>query len=118
MEFTLDYSKWRCGAISNKQLGEGPTALLNEWGYQCCLGQFSEQLGFSRESLLNKAYPGSISNRKQSDIFCHIDIGTTTFAQKAININDSDQTTPEQKIEALKQLFSEHGHSITVINQP
>lgn len=122
MEFTLDYSKWRCGSNGINKLGDGWTYLLNPQGYQCCIGQFSSQIGYTKSDLMEVGSPtGSSKVLDDEDIFTSLTVigkCNTPLTRRAISINDEESTTPQQKIEALQQLFSEHGHSITVINQP
>jgi hypothetical protein len=123
MDFILDYSKWRCGGDDSNKLGEGETLLLNKEGYQCCLGQFCSQLGFELGDLYDKTYPSEIEQKQRIPsigIFTSdfSDFGDTDLTDAAVAINDNIDTTPQEKIDALKELFSEHGHTITVINQP
>lgn len=116
----LDYSTWRCGNDGEQRLGEGATCLLNNEGYMCCLGQFTPQLNPDMDKALmaDKFYPQ----------FLHTEIPyitelikghycDTTLARKAAGINDSN-TTPEEKIEKLQELFTKEGFTIQVINKP
>ena len=41
----------------------------------------------------------------------------TDLSNKAMTINDRITTTPEEKILALKELFSKEGYEIEVINK-
>lgn len=129
-KLTLDYSTWRCGGNKNSEniLGEGPTQLLNGKGYMCCLGQFSLQLDEELEpkDIITKGDPADI----QKNIFGLVDMReddwqeddyiylNSALSSNAIEINDNEETTPEQKIEKLKELFSSYDFEIDVINKP
>lgn len=118
----LDYSKWRCGEYSENKLGVGKTALLNDEGFMCCLGQFGLQLNpaLTECDIKGEGEPG--------DLKCYItllsqenDEGryiSTNLSVEAIDINDKKETTPEVKIELLKKLFGEYDCEIEVINNP
>jgi hypothetical protein len=120
----LDYSKWRCGGDGNSEnkLGTGFTGLCNRSGFLCCLGQFSLQLNtdITEFDLIGQSEP--------QDLNVPIELLTTggeysfitisDLSGKAIKINDNMDTTPETKIELLKELFSPEGYEIEVINQP
>lgn len=121
---TLDYSKWRSGGgfkTSHNQLGIGPTALHNELGFQCCLGQFSLQLGkCSIEDILNKTMPDDLKKKIR---LLNKSIGdnnyvNTIFSNKAVAINDDMDTTPSQKITLLRKLLKTKGLLLRVINRP
>jgi len=123
----LDYSKWRCGGNSVNKIGESGTEMLNEQGYMCCLGQFSLQL--NKEIEMKDIY-GTFGPSKLKAIPILNEpaqtierIGMNPFensyiSQKAIVINDDEHTTPEQKIELLKELFATVDCEIEVINKP
>lgn len=128
----LDYATWRCGKKGEHALGEGDTALLNPEGYMCCLGQFSFQLKpeLTKENVMNRATPAALESYGlveglepfvQYIHFLDSEDGyasSTDLTIKAININDNPDTTPLEKIEALKELFSERGYEIEVVNLP
>lgn len=117
----LDYSKWRCGENGSNQLGQGDTYLLNEEGFQCCLGQFSTQLSDEvNEHLLGEAEPSGIPVYIP-DLNRHLgkkDYINTNLSNDAININDDVNTSPDRKIALLKRLFGTKGYEIEVINHP
>ena len=111
----LDYSKWRCGEGSEYSVGEGGTALLNEEGYMCCLGQFGKQMGMNDEEMLNKGEPIECNTHTQVPLFIN---DNYSFVADAISINDDELTTPERKIELLKERLDIEGIELEVINKP
>jgi len=120
MEFIIDRSKWRCGGtLEHNSKGLGKTRLLNSEGYMCCLGQVSKQLGCSDESLLFTETPYSINDDeidKVRDVLLTDNRYHNNLSLKAIDIND-DNTIIKEKEVLLKELFKEHGHSITFIGK-
>lgn len=120
----LDESTWRCGRDAEEtenSRGKGPTALLNEQGYMCCLGQFSLQLAkLKKEQLLMKSVPMYV------DVYIPFLTRKSTFGIEnnefivppAIEINDNECTSVDEKVEKLKELFSKHGYEIKFIPTP
>ena len=118
-KFILDYSKWRCGFHGDHALGKGVTALLNDQGYMCCLGQWSKQLGATDDELMHKVSPWHIKRvlpalTKATEYgFCNTDL-----AIRAMSINDCGDTTPERKINELTELLAPYNIELEVINIP
>lgn len=124
---TLDLAKWRCGGNTSEptnRMGEGRTMLCNGEGYMCCLGQFAPQINPKvKDAIL---YTGDPYNIKINgvDIFVESlnfknEMGSmynTDLSIAAININDDEETTVQEKIEKLKTLFENEGYTIVVIN--
>lgn len=122
----LDYSKWRSGFNGKNKVGEGDTCLLNDEGFMCCLGQFSPQINTSIKLEDMKGW-GSPNELNIEIDFLSVpstdDDGEkifldTNLTQQAIGINDDQTTTPQEKINLLKELFLGVGFTIEVINQP
>lgn len=109
----LDYSKWRCGGDSDYKVGEGVVALFNDQGFMCCLGQFGKQQGMTDDEMLNKGEP--IECKTQVPLFIN---DTYSFVIDAIDINDDETTTPEIKIELLRERLGIEGIELEVINKP
>lgn len=109
----LDYSKWRCGDDGDHSLGEGPTKLLNEYGFMCCLGQFGQQMGVPEHEMDDMGEPCECNT--QIELFTE-DNGV--FVMQAISVNDEPGTTPEEKISAIRTLLSGRGIELEVINKP
>lgn len=123
---TLNYATWRSGGdtrlhsclIPANVLGTGQTALLNDEGYMCCLGQFSAQQGIKKKLLLNVTSPAYIRVPYLIKNFL-LDNGVNSmFSINAMEINDDNKTTPEEKIKLLKVLCKEEGFILRVINKP
>lgn len=127
-DLTLDYKKWICGQPDDNDSvkvnchGKGYTKLLNERGFQCCLGQFIEQAGCKKLALRDKSYPRNIKspiiglNRK----FSHSYTGftDTKLSIKAAGINDNKDTTITEKVIQLRKLFASKGYTIHLKNFP
>lgn len=133
-KLVLDYSKWRCGGdftdAPGNQLGEGPTMLLNEQGFMCCLGQFSLQLDTDLDEydICNLGEPADLDQEVTLLCYTEGDVDpaaeddehtthSTILSDKAIAINDDGDTTPEEKIAQLRELFGAAGYEIEVINK-
>lgn len=118
----LDYNTWRCGgSIGKNVLGKGQVALLNDEGYMCCLGQFSLQLNKTIKKEDMRSYSSPISLNKSIELLTEQQpYGriNSTLSSNAMGINDNPHTTPEEKIKALKKLFTKEGYKISVINKP
>lgn len=122
-ELTLDRSKWICGSpnynfTTLNCLGKGNVLLLNEEGYMCCLGQFALELGATMSQIYGMGAPSTVIDFNNDLLIDnnntnHLD---STFSLKAININDDQRTTVEEKIELLTQLCNEYDIKLKVIN--
>lgn len=137
-ELILDYSKWRCGDDGENKVGSGTTALLNDQGFMCCLGQWCQQLGAPDNELLNNGEPQEVKTaidlfveveKHNYEYFCHergeyvseeiIDGKCgNTLAGDCITINDNADTTAQEKITQLTELLAQNGITLKVINQP
>ena len=104
---TLDYTKWRCGSRGEHKHGNGPTRLLNEDGYMCCLGQFMAQAGCPATVLLGYGAPATVvdvSRVRVPELLPEKDddFAGCSLTNRALNINDNKfLTTPER----VKQLL-------------
>ena len=144
MKLILDYNTWRCGGdavisqfdgedgslfkeVNNpNSLGEGTTNLLNVEGFMCCLGQFSPQINNEIKvmDMQGLAEPHEIG--QEIGLLCTESIfddgydkfSDTRLSIHAIEINDSTNTTPLEKIVLLKELFAKADCEIEVINLP
>lgn len=117
----LDYSKWRCGGdgeASENVLGEGTTHLLNNFGFSCCLGQWSRQLGASDDDLLDKGDPSELIFRIPIFLSSGLPHCNSKLANDCIDVNDHMATTPEEKIEKLSKILAKEGIELEVINKP
>lgn len=134
----LDYSTWRCGDKGDHTLGDGDTALRNDQGFMCCLGQWSIQCGANVDELIGRGEPSEIETPIHlfvieqthtdydfdpvtgEEVLTAIPDGktNTVLAIEAMSINDNSTTTPEEKIIALTELLANAGVVLEVINKP
>jgi hypothetical protein len=101
----VNRATWRCGSYNDYKHGIGPTYLLNEQGFMCCLGHCSLQLGATEKDILDKAGPSSVRINLGP---LHKDDGyTSVLAEKAMEINDDEYTREERELK-LTKLFAEY----------
>jgi hypothetical protein len=120
-KFVLDVSKWRCGGgtTSGVRLGKGDTALLNEFGYMCCLGQFCKQEGLPEIDLIEIGEPYELEKEVPLLTLLNEDgYINSAFSKKAMDINDDECTTVLQKINQLRELFATVDIELEVVNIP
>lgn len=116
----IDRKKWRTGGDSCYKTGSGPTLLLNDKGYMCCLGFDALRKGLSKKDILNVGEPEDIFDDENDDIrneklnkYYGEGFSWTT---EAIHINDDGETTPLEKEILLTQVFDEQGIKLTFKN--
>lgn len=120
----LDCKTWRCGGDEHLEktplencLGKGETVLLNKEGYMCCLGQFSLQVNpeLKSKDILFKGAPDVVE----------CDLGflqgnhcnNSDFSNIAVEINDDDTTTLQQKLLGLAMLCAAEDIELQVKNE-
>lgn len=119
MKVTIDRSKWRCGCLPNRN-GTGPTSLLNEYGYMCCLGFVAKAYGLDEGDIFQVSSPHYSTIPKDhpymqlmhSPIKTHI--STETLMDLAIDLNDGDALKFLRE-EKLINLFSSQNVEIEFI---
>ena len=123
MIYELDVSKWKSG---NEHLdpdnvwGVGITALLNDDGYMCCLGQFALQKGVAPETLLNKDDPNDIDVIYDENFQMINDLNeliNTPFANHLIQHNDRCGLTPLERINKIRSELRFYGHDLIIKNE-
>lgn len=130
----IDRTKWRTGADGEFKTGEGKTSLLNDLGFMCCLGFECLRRGLKREEILSEGDPvdvfysteayqsNELAAKFGSLLTDHEDeegdkiFENSEFVNKAININDDEKTTREEKEKLLLDLFAGEGIEIEFIN--
>lgn len=122
--YTLDVSKWRCGGESRtNSLGIGPTKMLNQQGYMCCLGQFSGQ---DPDALLDEATPACVAKviggeAYDSNFVIRYKVSgnyePTDLAGDLMEVNDDKLTSPAEKVEQIRALLAQEGHELMVIDE-
>ena len=126
--YVLDYTTWRSGVNSSRRLGDGPTKLLNDDGYSCCLGQFAQQKGIKNKDLLQLIEPEQLANAlstgydknfirlvdtEEGEFFFN-----TELTQWLINANDSPTLTPAKKLFKIRRLLHDAGCRLVIKNMP
>lgn len=111
-KFIINRSVWKCA-----NHGNGATALLNEYGFMCCLGQVSSQLGVTDGELLHRATPAMCDHTDKINILVHHDCQeyNSQLAVDAIALNDDatiDRKTREAK---LQKLFKKNGYDLEFV---
>lgn len=124
--FTIDRSKWRCGGNIEPR-GKGPTQMLNQEGYMCCLGQIGRQLGCPDDQMLEYGVPcecGAYFEYEDEWGDWHDEwkfppewkgILDGKFVSEAIAINDSEEPTDTQRERSLERLAEQYGLRIDFI---
>lgn len=112
----LKKETWRCGGDGIYRNGEGETALRNDQGFMCCLGQFSIQMDpdVSEQDIIDVGEPFELSNSFGLEDLVH-DGMNSELSVNAININDDENTTMDEKIILLQELFLGYNYQIEVI---
>lgn len=122
IKVVIDRGKWRTGSCGRDQTGKGDTALLNKEGYMCCLGFCMVASKVAKKNLLGVSAPGSCliqdaidpnKARRSSGVRALTQKSSLTkfknsiFAHNAMDINDSVESTPEEKEQQLLKLFKD-----------
>lgn len=121
-EFIIDRSKWKAGGFHTKnEIGIGPTCLLNESGYMCCLGQISRQLGWPIYMIKNYASPSDayccIKDTKVNKKILLNKEDDSEFAIEAMKINDDSKLSNRQRESKLKSLGKKFGLDIKFVGK-
>jgi len=111
----LDEATWRCGqdSCSKNSRGYSETCLENDKGFLCCLGQFSRQIDKKIGDMVDLFEPCEINavvsllTKKEG-----CSIVNTKLSKSAMEINDDETTTVEEKVKKLKTIFKRRGVSI------
>lgn len=113
--YTIDESKWRSASC-----GEGPTLLLNQQGYMCCLGQVMEQDG--AKGLLEESFPHCVSESLTGPHWTvdrlYFSIRNSAMAGEMMNVNDSDALNHDERKRRLTELFDEAGFDLEFVGDP
>ena len=125
--FIINRKRWRCGCTAvdpRNRHGTGSTLLQNAIGFQCCLGQISEQLGVEAAALVGKRTPSSLIcvSREESEIgkllvpMLMSSTGShSQFSLDAMSINDSANTSRQQKEQLLIEAALRHDITLTFV---
>lgn len=115
--FVVSRATWLRGSFRE-------SSLLDRSGRQCCLGFVAEQLGVSRDLLLDESMPEDLD--AQSPAFACISgvlaniVGqrgeNTVLANAAIAINDDGDVCDESREVALSELFAAYGYELEFVD--
>ncbi len=87
---------------------------------KCCLGQYLEQCGVPLDDLARRETPDQVQYDVQSpEIGLLVDFlyeDSTLLADRAININDDDSITNDERERRLISLFEPNGITLVFIN--
>jgi hypothetical protein len=120
-KLVIDRSIWRCGRESQFKHGNRPTALLDDSGMMCCLGQACRQMGYKDWQLLNKPCPQDVIKEptyltRESDYYPNNFIDTK-FGDEAMGINDSEILSRTGRELSLYLLGKRHGILVQFIGE-
>jgi hypothetical protein len=120
IDVIIDRAKWRTGDKGENRTGEGTTALLNPEGYLCCLGFICKAYGCDDKEILRSGEPCEVGQHiiDLVDLFNEDDekyFYNSDLTDAAININDNDETTPEEKELALLELFKDSSYNLSFV---
>jgi hypothetical protein len=116
----IDRSIWRCGRDSRFKHGNEATALLDNQGMMCCLGQACLQLGIERRKMLKRCSPQDVLKEVTyltvEPASCSIKpVVDSRFSDEAMHVNDSEVYTRTGRELALYLVGKRHGIFIQFI---
>jgi hypothetical protein len=126
IKVVIDRAKWRTGQNGFNSTGEGKTMLLNPDGYMCCLGFCCKAAGVPAEGLIDRPKPDAVSESLKknlsgmsmllkplaSEVTGHIYLNCSNLAWDAMQINDCEDTKPEEKEQEILELFKNSNFEI------
>ena len=119
---TLDYEKWRSGRDGEHKTGYGKTQLKNKDGFLDANGQFILQVCKKIKAIdlrgckyLKDEKHGVILPFSYRDTYGY---GLSTTFTDIQDINDDQNTTPEEKICLIRKVLASKNYQLEVINKP
>ena len=115
MKFTVRRERWARGGKN------GPSALRNLQGNQCCIGSVCRQLGASAKNLLGVHTAGQLTMppQKIKNVLLKRD-GLVMIDRKWVDnaycVNDDTTISDKERESRLKRIFRRAGHTITFID--
>jgi hypothetical protein len=113
-QLIIDRKKWRTGgdSVELRRL-KGPTSLYNDMGYSCCLGFYCRKIGGIRNNvLLDVGSPDNLNIKDFTKIELLVSRDSrdevydgSVFSQEAIDINDDDSLSNEEREAAIIKHF-------------
>ena len=112
----IDRSTWRFGGSSMHQPGTsyGPTRLLNNQGYMCCLGQFCINHGISKKDILNITTPYKLQIGNKITVPGLEDV---EFCDRCRDINDRSGLTNSERENKLIKLAAENDQEWSFVGE-
>jgi hypothetical protein len=115
IKVTIDRAKWRTGAGGAHESGIGETKLLNDSGFQCCLG-FCVRAAVPNANILGVNMPaglgGSIPELSDLKRSGRNYSKNTVLAGRAAKINDDRFLRRAEREEKLLELFRDSIYAI------
>ena len=108
----INRAKWRTGGDSRIQTGEGSTKLLNNDGFMCCLGFRCHQMGIPKKDLLGNGCPEQLANNWTIPDLINAVGNDTDFTSTAMEINDNDCITQEEREKEITEHFATIGVTV------
>jgi len=132
----IDRSGWRCGGWNKDRHGKGSTLLRNEEGYMCCLG-FRAVEAFVACGMEEQRALQMVEGKKEPYEFLETSVpisdralmaldkvlvdvysgDATEFAYRAMELNDADGLSRDEREEALVRLAAEYGEEWVFVGE-
>jgi hypothetical protein len=127
MKFVIDRAKWRCGGDGPFRRGIGTTEMTNRYGFKCCLGQCGSQLGVPDYAMLSMFSPHGVAflrsdaRKRMSPVLVELTAGgppkNSALSIAAMEINDDENISHDEREAKLRELFAYHGHEIEFVGE-
>jgi hypothetical protein len=116
IKVVIDRAKWRTGAGGAHESGIGRTQLLNDSGFQCCLG-FCVRAAVPNANILGVHMPaglaGSIPELSEPNLISRSNYSkNTVLANRAATINDDRFLRRAEREAELLELFRDSIYAI------
>ncbi len=110
IEVIVKKSKWCRGGMN------GPSRLLNEKGFMCCLGFWAKKKRFKKKDILLKVSPYYIDGltEEKSDGLIDNELNSP-LCNDLMNINDGWHLSDDERIKAIKKLGLKTGIKFTFV---
>lgn len=122
MKTIVDRRKWLRGPYALSKCGQATSYLLDVHGMKCCLGFRLDQDGVPSEALVGGRTPGHVYNNssfsKETWLVDIADDGvfdSSGEAHKAMEANDNQSLTDEEREEIIKNIFEKNGEEIEFV---
>lgn len=121
MKFLVNRANWRCGGHGPDHHGHGDIYLNNEEGFMCCLGFACQSAGLDPKLFINAGSPEHIPELPGAEKLINAGLleswdvepmvyTDTQFVLDAIEINDAEDLSDQERETRLQALAKEFGH--------